>query len=117
MCVLRITKFDVIGYALPHLWQPRQNVVSGVFFILGETCWSLAPSHFLSVRGRQEVNNSISPITSKEPSFFCKFHVAELHSPLYPETHSMCLYQMLGAEAGVFFCFVLGFFFFLFKMV
>lgn len=93
----------------PHPWQPQPNVVSGVFFILGETCWSLASSYCLSVRGRQEVSDSLSPVTSREPPFFCKLCMAELHSPLYPETHSRCLYQMLGAEAGVFF--VWGFFF------
>ena len=53
----------------PHPWQPQPDVVGGVFFILGETCWSLASSYYLSVRGRQEVNNSLSPITSRSLPF------------------------------------------------
>ena len=86
----------------PHPWQPQPHVISGVFFIWGETCWSLASSYCLSVRGRQEVDNSLSPVTSKEPSFHCRLCTVELHSACYPETHSRCLYQMRGAEAGVF---------------
>ena len=55
------------------------------------------------------MDNSLSPVTSKEPPFQCRLCTVELHSARYPETHSRCLYQMRGAEAGVFF--VWGFFF------
>lgn len=84
-----MTEFDVIGSAPLTHGNHSRIIVSGSFFILGESCWSLALSHFLPVRGGQEVSNL--PTAYKDSSHFCKLcYVSCIHLFTQKPTPGIC---------------------------